>query len=807
MNPRSSLRHLSPFALLLFAVSGLLHVGRSQTREFAALFRHGSLYLSIPYHSTHAGMGRLTVEILNPQGESLGRIERHVRIGSGDSAWQVTIAPEQPMAMDDLVWQRVHYRFDYDGDGASAIEDTRSISEILRRPVIRILGQTEYIAGSRAAVRVIVSDARSNAAETGTLRIQLLVPNQAARNLFRGNLDHRGTVEADFRFPANLTGDFQMHYLVDTQIGSTEYTQPVKLRDEASILLTTEKPIYQPGQTIHVRALALDRASHRAAATRRLTFEIEDSRGNRVFRKSTQTDNFGIAATEFTLADEVNLGAYHLRALMGDPQAPADSAELTLDVERYVLPKFKVEIDFDKQNNKPRRDYRPGDHVKGTVRTNYFFGKPVDRASVAVKISGMDVQVFQAASASGETGAGGDYRFDLKLPSYFAGRPLNQGATRALVEATVTDAAAHAETRAEPITVSASPLLITAIPEGGALVPDVENEVFILTSYPDGAPARTKLTVHLPAHSLHIPRIGEHSPADQHLATDNAGVAVARFTPALGLFSNAVTLRIEADDSHGSRVTSDVPLQTRAGADQVLLHTDRAVVKAGDPIRLKVLSTRPGGTAYIDIVKDGQTILTRDVDLANGQADLAVVATPAMAGTLDIDAYLFGRDSQPVSDHRLVFVQPTEELTIAASTDSPVYLPGSEARIHLHVTDTHGQGVEAALGLQVVDEAVFALAEKQPGFAKVFFYLEQELLQPRYEIHSLSMTNTVAADGQRQAGPRISMPARSLPPLRWFLRASSMWSLAAATRSKNSCNTSNSTARLSSNRCERSLLN
>jgi hypothetical protein len=46
-----------------------------------------------------------------------------------------------------------------------------------------------------------------------------------------------------------------------------------------------------------------------------------------------------------------------------------------------------------------------------------------------------------------------------------------------------------------------------------------------------------------------------------------------------------------------------------------------------------------------------------------------------------------------------------------------------EARIQFRVTNSRGQGVHAALGLQVVDEAVFALAEKQPGFAKVFFYL------------------------------------------------------------------------------------
>ena len=82
------------------------------------------------------------------------------------------------------------------------------------------------------------------------------------------------------------------------------------------------------------------------------------------------------------------------------------------------------------------------------------------------------------------------------LPTYFAGRPLSQGAARVLIEATVKDSAGHAETRGEPITVSESPLLITAVPEGGTLVPNLENQVFILTSYPDGTPAKTDVKVH-----------------------------------------------------------------------------------------------------------------------------------------------------------------------------------------------------------------------------------------------------------------------------------------------------------------------
>ena len=198
--------------------------------------------------------------------------------------------------------------------------------------------------------------------------------------------------------------------------------------------------------------------------------------------------------------------------------------------------------------------------------------------------------------------------------------------------------------------------------------------------------------------------------------------------------------------------------------DQILLRTDRAVFKMGDRIQLKMFSTRARGFAYLDIVKNGQTVLTRDVDLHNGQAELTLNATPEMVGTLDIDAYLFGRDAQAVADHRLVFVQPADELKIETTASAAVYKPGSDARIHFHVTNSRGEGVNAALGLQVVDQAVFALAEKQPGFAKVFFYLEQEVMKPRYEIHSLSMSDVVesGSGSAHEDEERHNLAARAL---------------------------------------------
>ncbi len=337
--------------LLSFTLLGLAvrpdRVVEAQGESIAATYSGGALSLTIPYHAPRAGRGRMFVEILDPEDRVLGSAVRNTQVEHGHGRLEQEINLDKPLPIEDLVWDRIRYRFEYSPQSGAAFEGTKSISQILRRPIVHILGQKTYFATEQAAVRVIVSDAQNGSiAGNSSVRIELLDKGGVRRLLYSGRLNHRGTTEAQLRFPAGVVGNYQLHYVADTPIGSAEYTQAIQLQDAASVLLTTEKPIYQPGQSIHARALILDRGNHTAAADRKLTFEVEDSRGNKVFKKSTQTDKFGIASAEFDLADEVNLGAYHLRALIGDPDSPSTTAEVTLNVERYVLPKFKVAIDF-----------------------------------------------------------------------------------------------------------------------------------------------------------------------------------------------------------------------------------------------------------------------------------------------------------------------------------------------------------------------------------------------------------------------------------------------------------------------------
>jgi uncharacterized protein YfaS (alpha-2-macroglobulin family) len=214
-----------------------------------------------------------------------------------------------------------------------------------------------------------------------------------------------------------------------------------------------------------------------------------------------------------------------------------------------------------------------------------------------------------------------------------------------------------------------------------------------------------------------------------------------------------VVLSLKATDAQGRTAQANVKLESAAQAQSLMLRTNQAVYKIGDTLRLETISTKLRGAVYIDVVKDGQTLMTRAIDTGDGRGRLSIDLTPAMFGTLEVRAYQITSDADPISDRRLVYVDPADDLKIEVSADRESYKPGEDARINFRATDQSGRPVSAAFGVEIVDEAVFALSDKQPGFEKVFMYLEKELLTPRYEVHQFSFEKVLLDDfdGERPA--------------------------------------------------------
>jgi len=707
--------------------------------ELAAVYRNGSLEVNLPAESTTANNRMLSIEILDPNDKLIAKAVRFVS-PSDNRSLKVTIPLDKSVALEDLAWDRLKFNI---GDSSKIV----SLSEILRVPVVRIFAQRAYAGGAPASVRIITVDSKAgNPLRDSRVKLEV-VNGDRATTLFTGRTDSFGTAQVAFTMPAESYGARQLRVTADTSLGTVTANQPIQLERRDRILLTTDKPLYQPGQTIHLRALALDGPSRAAIGDQPIILEVEDGKGNKVFKKRDRTDRFGIASADFELADEVNFGPYHIRAILGDGDAPS-TQEKAVTVDRYVLPKFKVEVALSGDAAKQQSSYySPGEIVSGKISARYLFGKPLTNADVTVVLTTFDVQAVEIGRLDGKTDAEGHFPFSSKLPDFFAGRSTQQGSAPVSIGVEVKDTAQHTETKSRNVLVSKTPILIMAVPESGRLLPGLENRVYILTSYPDGTPAETTIT-------------GNIMPS--RVKTDASGVA----TVSLRAGTGQVVLNLKAADARGRAAQADVKLESDAGSQSLMLRTNQAVYKIGDTLRLETFSTKQRGAVYIDMVKDGQTLITRAIETSNGRGGLSLDLTPAMFGTLEVRAYQITSDADPISDRRLVYVDPADDLKVEVSAEQESYKPGDEACVHFRVTDRMGRPVSAALGVEIVDEAVFALSEKQPGFEKVFMYLEKELLTPRYEVHQFSFEKVLLDDfegekpvAQRERAARVLLAA------------------------------------------------
>jgi hypothetical protein len=222
---------------------------------------------------------------------------------------------------------------------------------------------------------------------------------------------------------------------------------------------------------------------------------------------------------------------------------------------------------------------------------------------VALEGYTFDVETVQVFKLQGQTDEAGDFKFEFDLPTYVAGSDLEGGLGRFYLQATVTDLAKHSETSNLSLPVSGSALVIEAIPESGFFRQGVENILYVLTSYPDGAPAETRLSVNLAS--------GEVLQAE----TGPYGLAQVRLTPRETWMQYTIT----ASDNQGNRATREFYSEGEYTEESVLLRPEQPVYRVGDAMRLDILTSQPTGTVYLDIVREGQAVSTRSLEVQNGR--------------------------------------------------------------------------------------------------------------------------------------------------------------------------------------------
>ncbi len=565
------------------------------------------------------------------------------------------------------------------------------------------MGQPLLEPGRTAAFRVLARDRESGQPKGGAdLRVALKSPTGPHLFLGAGRTNAQGLLHCNAKVPATLPeGEYQL--LVEEGYATHPILQePMAVKRAFRLLLSTDKPLYQPGQTIRMRVLALASADMKPAQGQELGVEVRDPKGTKVFKQTLTTSDFGLAATEFPLADQVNPGDYTLMATLG-----TSTSERTVNVGPYVLPKFKVELTSD------RTWYAPGERLRADLRAEYTFGKTVAKARVQVEAQEF-IDAFRTfATAQGTTDEEGHFHVELPLKATFHGQPLKGGDALVRLQATVTDPGGHTQVKALDLTVSRNPIRVDVIPEGGQLVPGIPNQLHILTSYPDGRPCKAALTL---------------EPGGHKASTSEQGFARVALVP------SQEKLTLTAQDATGTRVKVTRHLSMGRG-DAFLLRTEKALYRCGERLQVEVLCTAKEDRLYLDGVKDGRTVFMGELEVRQGRGTLALDLPPDLVGTLDLHAYRLDPGGISVRQSRVVQVLPGEGLGIQADLDKATYRPGERAELRLRVTGKDGAPTPAALSLAAVDEAVFALNPSRPGLEGAFFAIQQELLKPRYELH------------------------------------------------------------------------
>lgn len=643
----------------------------------------------------------LTARILAPDNRSLAeqKLLAH-QVGGSEATFE--------LQGDILASDFGLYRLEYVVVGA-ATGDERVLVGLDRFRAValsaRVLAPETLLAGGPAAVRIVAMDDRTGQPVQGA-DVTVTLGDQT---LLTAKTDKDGTVDGAVSVPgAAGSGDLVVNV---SKLGSEErVVTPVTVKRARRIMLTTDKPMYQPGQTIHLRSLTLKRPSLLPVSAGEVTFEVFDPKSNKVFKRTVKSTPHGIASTSFELASEVIMGAWRVRVQVDDAEQ-----ERRFDVKRYVLPKYEVTV-------KPARPfYLVGQTLEGMVEARYFFDKPVE-GRVDLTLETFDVGWSTAQTATGDL-KGGQWRFSLPLPDHLVGQPLAGGQAMVRLVAKVTDSAAQPQSRAVQVPVAEDPLRLDVIVSDQRLLMGAMNEVLILVSTPDGRPVKGA-TLAL-----------EYGGEKQTDVTDEAGYAGM-----VVVGGQSTRLTVSCASASGATTQRTVNLEQPGAGPQVVVALNNPSLEVGGELTGVVRATGGLDRVFVDLVRDGLPILTKTVELTDGEAPLKLIMGPDHIGTLLVVAYHIGHDMTVVQDARPVLVNSTAGLRVELDPHpGGGYRPGEEATLTFRVLDLAGSVVQgAALGIRIVDEALFALVDEAPGLLRLFFTLEQELMAPKLEVHAFS---------------------------------------------------------------------
>jgi alpha-2-macroglobulin-like protein len=675
---------------------------------------NGTVRFEIPVAvSGNAASGTLRLRVVDVGGAkdiSTAAMPFDLPQGGGATLTTTLPAPSSIVEQSDLV----RFNVVVDDGTATGLRVARSLMYVIPPAEVKLDGPATLSKGKSVSYRLQVQNPVTKSPMTGVpVALDVLKDDTVVQTL-----SGETSINGDAVIPVKVdeAGSFTVSASAAAPSLRPKVTDAVTVEAPGpKLLLTTDKPIYKPGQVLHLRALALTRGDSKPIAGEAAIFEIEDAKGNKIFKQSITTSSYGIASVDFTLGQLVNVGTFKARVSVGDV-----NTEKAVTVSQYALPKFDVAVKTEKAW------YMPGDTITGTIDARYFFGQVVSGGDVSIECSSVDVGTTLFQKVVGKLDAQGRWQFSVKLPPSLVGLPLEQGKAAVAMHVTVTDTAQQQVDKSTMLTVARESLIVSLVPDATQIVPGVDNELLAFVTDPLGNPvANAIVDVTAPDASVLT------------AATDAFGQAVLVWKAPAAIASAAFGIDVTIDGTR--QVSRSVNFDQQSGSDHLVVRTDKAVYQIGDTVKVDVTSTLNGRNIYVDWLNDGQAVDMRTLKADQGAASFTMGVDTSLIGSNRIEAYVVDADGNVVRAGRTVFARNGNALAVELATNKTVYGPREPAKLTFSVKDEQGRPAVAALGVQIVDQAVFALVDAHPGLLRTYFELEDTYAKPQYEIAAPSV--------------------------------------------------------------------
>lgn len=323
-----------------------------------------------------------------------------------------------------------------------------------------------------------------------------------------------GVQAGEVRLPRVPDGDYLLRTVIQSSIDRQTVDVPLPLYAPSNIHVLTDRPLYEPGNTVQFRAVAFRANDNLPLVLRPGKWVVSDPGGTILMEEEVETDEWGVASSSFPLDPLAESGPWSVRFESG-----SDSQTLPFTVEPFTLPRFEV----DAQGSAPF--FTAGDTPTITGRATYSSGAPVAGADVVVtwRIQGdwppptnWLEDNFPNTAQTDSTGA-----FRLVLPTI--PDDLQDTVTlRAILR--VTDATGDSQAQSVSVLLSEDRIhadAITDMDEG--LIAGFNNRMFVRVTTPNGTPvANTELVVR---------RAWDATDEGKRAQTDADGVARLQIDP------------------------------------------------------------------------------------------------------------------------------------------------------------------------------------------------------------------------------------------------------------------------------------